>query len=65
VTAFSQQLDRIQLGTAWFEAEHHPTRLSWGRIKAEQMAMQQAPQAIADHGPFADFATHDNGATPD
>jgi hypothetical protein len=64
VTAFSQQLGRIQLGTAWFEAEHHPAWLYWGRIKAEQMAMQQAAESIAHHGPFADLATHDNGSTP-
>jgi hypothetical protein len=28
------------------------------------MAMQQAAEAIAHHGPFADLATYDNGATP-
>jgi hypothetical protein len=28
------------------------------------MTMQQAAQAIAHYGPFADLSTHNNGATP-
>jgi hypothetical protein len=64
VIAFSQELGRIRLGTAWFEAEHHPAGVKQGRIKGEQMAMQQTAKAVAHHGPFADFAAYDNGATP-
>jgi hypothetical protein len=64
VTAFSQQLGRVYLGTAWFKAQHHPARLERGRVKGEQMGMKKTAQAIAHHGPLADLATDHNGTTP-
>ena len=52
MVAFSQQLGRVDFGTAWFEAQHHPARLERGRIEGEQMAMEKTAQTIANNGPL-------------